>query len=171
MAVWVTSARHLLLDFLTLLFFALDVDLPAEQLGGKADVLAFFADGERKLGVIDDDFEMLFAGIDNGDAADFGRLQRLFGEGDGVFVILDDVDFFAAQLANDRLHAHALHADAGADGVDVFVFRHDGDLGALAGFAGDGADDDGAVVNLRHFGLEQCCTSSGAARETTTPGP
>ena len=64
-------------------------------------------------------------------------------------------DFFSAQFADDRLHTHSLHADAGADGVDVFVFRHDGDLGALAGFASDGADDDGAVVNLRYFGLEE----------------
>ena len=54
-----TSARHLLLDFLPLLFLALDVDLPAEQLGGQTDVLALLADSQRKLAVIDDDFEML----------------------------------------------------------------------------------------------------------------
>ena len=70
-------------------------------------------------------------------------------------MILDDVDFFSAQFADDRLHTHALHAYAGADSVDVFVFRHDRDLGALSSFAGDGADDDGSVVNFRHFGLEQ----------------
>ena len=70
-------------------------------------------------------------------------------------MILDDVDLFAAQLADDRLHAHALHADAGAHRIDVLVLRHDGDLGALAGFARDGADHDGVVVDLRHFGLEQ----------------
>ena len=68
---------------------------------------------------------------------------------------LDDVDLFAAQLADDGLHAHALHADAGADRVDILVAAHDGDLGALAGLAGDGADDDGAVVDFGHFGLEQ----------------
>ncbi len=72
-----------------------------------------------------------------------------------IFVVLDDVDLFAAQFADDRLHAHALHAHARADGVHVFVFRHDGDLGALAGFTGDGADHNRAVVNFRDFGLEQ----------------
>ena len=37
--------------------------------------------------------------------------------------VLNDVDLFAAQFANDRLHAHALHADAGADWIDVLVAR------------------------------------------------
>ena len=31
----------------------------------------------------------------------------------------DDVDLLAAELADDRLHARAVHADAGADRVDV----------------------------------------------------
>ncbi len=34
------------------------------------------------------------------------------------------VDLFAAQLADDGLDAHALHADAGADGVHVLVAGH-----------------------------------------------
>ena len=76
---------HLLLDFLALLFLALDVDLPAEQLGGEADVLALLADGQRELRVVDDDFELLLAEVGDGDAADLGRLQRLFGEGGDLF--------------------------------------------------------------------------------------
>jgi hypothetical protein len=51
--------RHLLLDFLALLLLALDVDLPAQQLGGQANVLPLLADGQRELAVIDDDFQML----------------------------------------------------------------------------------------------------------------
>src|SRR5208282_2551258 len=98
---------------------------------------------------------MFVGGIDNGDAADFCRLQGFLGERNRILVILDDVDLLSAQFADDRLHTHALHAHAGADGVDVFVFRHHRDLGAFAGFARDGADDDGAVVDFRHFGLEQ----------------
>ena len=87
-------------------------------------------------------------------------------------MILDDVDFFAAQLADDRLHAHAFHADAGADRVDVLVFRHDGNFRALASFAGDGADHDGAVVNFRDFGLEQVLHQIGrGARNHDLPGP
>ena len=146
---------HLLLDFLALLFLALDVDLPLQELGGEADVLALLADGERELGVVDDDFDLLFGEVGDGDAGDLGGLQGLLGEGGDLFGELDDVDLFAAQLADDGLDAHALHADAGADRVDVLVAGHDGDLGALAGLARDGADGDGAVVDLGDFGLEE----------------
>ena len=76
-------------------------------------------------------------------------------------MVLDDVDFFTTQLADDRLDAHAFHADAGADRVHVFVFRHDGNFRALASFAGDGADDDGAVINFGDFGLEQVLNEIG----------
>ena len=68
---------------------------------------------------------------------------------------LDDVDLLAAQLADDRLHAHALHADACADRIDILVARLHGDLGALAGLARDRAHVDRAVVDLRHFALEE----------------
>src|SRR6185369_17777597 len=43
------QGRHLLLDLLALLLFALDVDLPAQQLGSKTNVPTFFADSEREL--------------------------------------------------------------------------------------------------------------------------
>src|SRR5688572_32125509 len=36
-----------------------------------------------------------------------------------LFRSFDDVDLFAAQLADDRLDTRALHADAGADRIDV----------------------------------------------------
>ena len=151
---------HLLLDFLALLLFALDVDLPLQELGGEADVLALLADGERELGVVDDDLDLLVGEVGDGDAADLGGLQRLFCEGGDLFGELDDVDLLAAQLADDGLDAHALHADAGADGVDILVAGHDGDLGAFAGLAGDGADADGAVVDLGDFGLEEVLNKS-----------
>src|SRR5229473_3011316 len=102
-----------------------------------------------------DGFQVLFSGIDDSDAADFGRLERLFGEGDRILVILDDVDLFAAQFADDRLYAHAFHSNASADRVHVLVFGHDGDLGALTGLASDGADHNRAVINFGNFGLEQ----------------
>ena len=73
----------------------------------------------------------------------------------GILRPLDDVDLLAAQLADDRLHARALHADAGADRIDVALAREDGDLRAVAGFAHGAADHHGAVVDLRHFLLEQ----------------
>ena len=72
-----------------------------------------------------------------------------------IFRPLDDVDLLAAQLADDGLHARAAHADAGADRVDVALAREDGDLGAVAGLADRAADHHGAVVDLRHFLLEE----------------
>src|SRR6185503_9852182 len=59
---------HLLLDFLALFFFALDIDLPAEQLGRKTNVLTLLSDRERQLTVIDHDFQVLFDRIQYGDA-------------------------------------------------------------------------------------------------------
>ena len=73
--------RHLLLDFLALFFLALDVDLPAQKLGGEADVLPLLADRERELAIVDDHFQVLVRAVHDGDAADLGRLQSLLGEG------------------------------------------------------------------------------------------
>ena len=115
----------------------------------------FFADGQRELRVVDDDFELLFGQIGDGDAAHLGRLQRLLGEGGDLVAELDDVDLFAAQFADDGLHAHAFHAHAGAHRIHVLVAALHGDLGALAGFARNGADDHGVVVNLRNLRLEE----------------
>ena len=53
------------------------------------------------------------------------------------------------------LSRHAAHADARADGVDAVLQRLDGDLGALARLAGDTLDLHLAVVDLRHFELQQ----------------
>ena len=89
------------------------------------------------------------------DAADLGRAQRVRGEDHRIVGILDDVDLLAAQLADDRLHAHALHAHAGAHAIHVAVAALHGDLGALAGFARAAFDDHRVVVDLRHFLLEQ----------------
>ena len=72
-----------------------------------------------------------------------------------IFRPLDDVDLLAAQLADDRLHARAAHADARADRVDVALAREDRDLGAVARLADGAADHHGAVVDLGHFLLEQ----------------
>ena len=56
-------------------------------------------------------------------------------------------------------------ADAGRNGVDVGVLGPDSHLGAGAGLAADGLDFHGAVVDLRHFQLEQALdqTRMGAA--------
>src|SRR6185437_335441 len=113
------------------------------------------ANGERKLRVIHDHFHVLFHGIENRDAAHLRRAQRVGGEDHGVVREFDDVDFFTAQLANDRLHTHALHAHAGADAIHVAVAAEYGNLGAFAGFARAALDLHRAVVDFGHFLLEQ----------------
>src|SRR5207248_5094883 len=74
---------------------------------------------------------------------------------DRVVVEFDDIDFLAAQLADDRLDARALHAHARADRIDVALARHDRDLRAVAGFTDRAANHHGAVVDFRHFLLEE----------------
>src|SRR5208282_3363220 len=149
------ESLHLLLDFLALLFLALDVDLPSEKLRCKPNVLALFADGERQLRIVDDDFELLVSQVGDGDTADLRRLQSLFGKGGDLLAEFNDVDLFATQFADDRLDTHALHADAGANRIHILIAALHGDLGALAGFARDGANHHGVVVDLRNFRLEQ----------------
>src|ERR1035438_6884693 len=78
---------HLLLDLLALFLFALDVDLPAQQLGCQADVLALLADGEGELGIVDNDFQLLVGQVGDRDARNLGRLQSLLGEGDRKSVV------------------------------------------------------------------------------------
>src|SRR6202034_3207263 len=68
---------------------------------------------------------------------------------------LDDVDLFAAQLADNRLHTHPLHADAGADTVHIAIPAGDSNLCALAGFPRAPAEGPRAVVNPRYFLFEQ----------------
>src|SRR5262249_10862583 len=69
--------------------------------------------------------------------------------------VLDDIDLLAAQLADDGLHAHPFHPDAGAHAVHVAVARQYSDLGALAGLARARLDGHRTVVNFRHFLLEE----------------
>ena len=49
----------------------------------------------------------------------FGGRQRIDDEGRGFARPRDDVDALALQLLHHRLHAHAAHADAGADRIDA----------------------------------------------------
>ena len=89
------------------------------------------------------------------DLARHGRLQRLDDHLARIGKVLDDVDLLAAELADDRLHAGAAGADAGADRVDLGVRGRDGDLRAVARLAGKGLDLDGAVGDLGHLELEE----------------
>src|ERR1019366_2479267 len=146
---------HLRFHFQPLFLFALDVDSPSEKLGREAHVLPLLTDGEGKLRIVHDHFHVLSHGIEDGDPAHLGRAEGMGGEHHRVVGIFDDVDLLAAQLADDGLHAHALHAHAGAYAIYVAVAALDGDLSALAGFARASLDGHRAVVDLGDFLLEE----------------
>src|SRR6185312_14942972 len=88
-------------------------------------------------------------------AADGRRLQAVDDEGREILRPRDDVDLLALKLLDDRLHAAALHSDAGADWIDRAVAADHADLGAASRIAGGGLDLDDSVVNFRHFLREQ----------------
>src|SRR5262245_13246385 len=132
----------------------LDVDLPAGEAGGEAGVHALLADRKRELVVGHDDRRVACVVVQV-DLAHAGRRQRLGDEARGLRVPRDDVDLLAAELGDDHAHARATRADASADRVDPLGVRLDGDLRAVPGLAGDGADLDQAVRDLRDLELEQ----------------
>src|SRR5262249_38891283 len=66
-----------------------------------------------------------------------------------------DVDALATQLVDDVLDAAATNTNAGPDAVHLHVDAGDGDLGAIAGLAGDRLDLDGVVCDLGDFRFEQ----------------
>src|SRR5690606_28704524 len=133
-----------------------DVELVAGELRGEADVLAAAADGHRDL--VGGDGDAGARGVQlvvDLDGDGLGRRQRPLDELDGVRRPRDHVDVLVAELADDGVDPGALHADAGADGVDAVVVADDGDLRAVARLAHDGLDLDDAVVDLGHLELEE----------------
>ncbi len=131
-----------------------DVDVPAGELRGEPHVLAAPADRERELLVGHHDLHALAFLVEH-DLGDFGGRERVDHEVGRVRGPRNDVDLLALQLVDDRLHARAAHADAGADRIDRGVARDHRDLGARSGIAGDRPDLDDAVVDFRHFLREQ----------------
>src|SRR3546814_3257029 len=108
-----------------------DLDLLARKLARKADILAAAADGEAELIVGNDDLDAPVVLVDH-DALHRRGLERVDDEGRGILRPGDDVDLFALHFLHDRLDAAALHADAGADGVDRAVIADHADLRAAA---------------------------------------
>ena len=66
-----------------------------------------------------------------------------------------NVDALAAGARPRRRERGCLGADAGAHGIQAVVERVDGDLGALAGLAGNRLNLDGALIDLGHLLLKQ----------------
>ena len=110
---------HLFVDFALNLFFTANIDVPAHQLGSQAHVLAALANRETKLIFVDNDFHLPVLDIGDAYLVDLCRRQRVRRKHRRLFRPFDDIDFLASQLANDCLHARALHADAGADRIDI----------------------------------------------------
>src|SRR4029077_15727195 len=118
-----------------------------------------------ELRIFNDHFELAAFRIGDLHASDFRGAQRFLRERDGLFAIRNDVDFFAAQFADDGLNTHALHADAGTDGINILIAAEHGNFCAFAGLASGGANLHRTVVNLGNFhfkqALHQGCIGTG----------
>ena len=132
----------------------LDVDLPAGEARREAGIQALLADRERELVVRHDDRRLARLVVDVDLANARGR-ERLGDEPRRLRVPRDDVDLLAAELRDDHADARAARSDARADRVDALHVRLDRDLRAVAGLAGDAADLDETVGDLRHLELEE----------------
>src|SRR4029077_6626274 len=141
---------------------ALDVDLPAGEARGEAGVHALLADRERELVVGDDDGRLARLVVEI-DLAHAGRREGLRHEPGRLRIPRDDVDLLAAQLRHDHPDARTARADAGAHRIHALRVRLDGDLRAIARLAGDAADIDEPVRDLRHLELEQGLDQLGIA--------
>ena len=148
------EADHGPLDLLVEFVAGHDFDVPAAELAGQADVLPAAADGQRKL-VLAHQHDRPAQHLAEDHFFDLGRLQGVGDQDLQVVAPADDVDPFAGQLVDDVLDAVAAHAHAGADAIDPLVHAADGDLGAVAGLAGDGADFDHALGDLGDLLLEE----------------
>src|SRR6185312_7142267 len=91
------------------------------------------------------------------------RARAPCDETGGLRVPRDDVDLLAAELGDDHTDARPSRADTGAHGIDSLDVRFDGDLRAVAGLAGDAANLDEAVGDLRDLELEERLDQLGIA--------
>src|SRR5262249_31099162 len=107
-------------------------------------------DCEAKLALRHDDLDAAILLIEN-DLRHFGRSQRVDHERGWIVGPGNDVDLFALQFANDRLHATTAHTHSVADRIDAAVVGNPGDVGAAAGVAVHGLDPNDAVIDSRNF--------------------
>src|SRR5690606_5015605 len=144
----------------------LDVDAPADETRGEARVLPLAPDGDGKILAGNHQQDPAVFLIEN-DLARHGRLEGLEDHLLGVGKVVDDVDLLAMELAHDGFDTCAAGADAGADGGNLRVGPGHGDLGAMAGLAGEGLDLDGAVGDFGDLDLEEAADKllTGAAED------
>ncbi len=131
-----------------------NVQIPTGQARGKADVLAFFADGQRQLIVTHDDDRRSLR-LSDTHPIDLRRAKSLGDEALGIFGPGNNINFFAVQLAHHRLNTGAFHANARTHRIHSAFFRPDRHLGAVTGITGNRLNGNDALGNLRHLHLEQ----------------
>src|SRR5690606_38830906 len=102
-----------------------NIQLLADKLGSEAHILAAASDGLGQVLVADDDDHPAVADI--GDLLDVRGRQAPPDIAAHIIAPVDDIDALVGQLAHDGLHAVALHAHAGAHGVDAIVLGGDCD--------------------------------------------
>ena len=135
----------------------LDVDAPTSQLGGQAGVLPIAANRQAQL---------VFLHYNGSRAArirplgekhpiDACRADGLGNINYRIGIPLDNVDFLVVQFLDDGLNTDAFDAHTSAHGVNAGLGSHNGHFGALSRLAGNGADLDDAMIDLRNFILQQ----------------
>ena len=87
--------------------------------------------------------------VEDLDPGGLGRRQRMGDEFRRVVGVVDDVDLLLAEFIHHGAHAGAEFADARSLRVDAGLRGAHGEFRAVAGFAGQGHDLDGAVGDLR----------------------
>src|SRR5262249_16202150 len=125
-----------------------DLDVPADQLAGQANVLSAPANRQRQLVFLHQYDRPPQARVEV-HLLDVRRLQGVGNEYLESVVPADDVDALTAQGVDDVLDTAAADADTGADAVNLHVNRRDSDLGAIAGLASDRLDLNGAIGDFR----------------------
>jgi hypothetical protein len=91
----------------------------------------------------------------NREVLQLSRGQRVGDEIANVRVPTNDVHLFVVQFPDDVFDPLAAQTDARSNRINLFVPCPDRQFRAKTRFAGDTFDFDGAIVDFRHFQLEQ----------------
>ncbi len=110
--------------------------------------------GERKLLVRNNHFDFAGILIEN-NFGHFGRLQCVHKECWLIIIPWNDVDFFALKLIHNGLYTRTAHTDTGANGINGAVIGNHSNLCARSGITSNSFNLNDAIVDFRHFHLEQ----------------
>ena len=145
---------QLLFEALDFGFVLFHVDAPAGQATGQAGVVTFSADGEREIFRVDQSADTAIGFVDF-DLTQFGGFEGFDDQFMNIGGPAEKIDLFVVELSHNIFHAGTANADAGADGIDFFHVRPNGDLRAETGFTGEGFNLHRAIVQLIDFEGEE----------------